>query len=689
MAQGNLTPLQITAAAGLLNNTGLKSVPSSITTNVAAFDATSLIALWLSALSYYKAQSFKTTSTLDSFLSMGSTTCPALGNSIPAAPVGTYTNLINEYLPGNNDQSALDSSGLADLVEQTAAAYLGNGDIGRFCQGFMAIQGYISTTNQFINAAQNSTTYLGPTFDGMDNLVTNSIAQINTDLPAFAADLRNQGKLTNFNNLNQYGTPAALLQQITAVAGGLTLAVNAALLGTGLTTTDIKNLTTNNVQSLLNPRGLTPVEFDMLQQQAYQGFGDIRDADLDEVLSILEISTPNLVSLADLLDPIKVFPNSYATMQTPTTYGTVPVYLGNTISPGLDSAVNASLPSASGCDQLGKIIPPAQATANKAIQVALQNISNIANSSPEALATAIDGSVRKPWNINDTYLANDIVAAANTIAATPDLATLAPTTVFYQAQDDVPAGTDITDTNYWLPTTLGGVNTMTGLPLIEAQTTPVSSSATNYFSNSIATGTGPNGTITTCDVLGTAVDHANLAAQLAAATSAINSLDGLGALNTLKTTYTNMASAASDSAMIGYISTANSDISSIASNPAYTTYVTALNTAWNTIAASLNKERGYQVQAAVDYFNLQSGEKVSTYGFSQSLQQYGESLDCCGPRTFITSIADTTTSTGQAIVGSLREGENKARLAEAQLQQNYNPSTEPEVAPVPCVTPVN
>jgi len=180
-----LTPLQLTAAASMLGNTGLRGFPAALQTAITTFNATTVIANFIAAVNFYKSQSFATSSTLTSLLSIGSTVCPALGNSIPASPVGTYTYLNSEYLVNYLDPvdgSTIDPSGFSNLIEQTCAAYLGNGDYGRFSQGFIAVQGYIASTNQYINSAVNANQFLGPTFTNMDSLTTAGISSVNSDL---------------------------------------------------------------------------------------------------------------------------------------------------------------------------------------------------------------------------------------------------------------------------------------------------------------------------------------------------------------------------------------------------------------------------------------------------------------------------------------------------------------------------
>ena len=671
-----VTPLQLTAAASLLANTGFQGFPSALKTAIDTFNTTTVIANFIAAVNFYKAQSFATPSTLTSLLSIGSTTCPALGNSIPAGETYLNSEYLVNYL-GTIDGSTIDPSGFSNLIEQTCAAFLGNGDYGRFSQGFMGVQGYIASVNNFINSAVNANQYLGPTFSGMSSLTTANIAGINTDLETFGIDLAKQGNLWNLGNLDLYGTPAGLIQQLSALTGIRNQAVPAlqsALISVGLTTDNIRDLVTDNRVGLNNPNGLTPNEFDKLQKTAYDALTLVSGDNLAQILDILDVTTPNITSLEQLLDPTKTFPLSYLTMQTPSPNGAVPIFGTNgAVNSSIAPVINSYLPTSTGCDELGKIIPPADAVANKAIEVSFKQINNVANATLPELAETVLGYVDNPWSVTQEYLPNEVVSSGQ------------PIPTYYRAMDDVPAGIDINNTAYWEPTTLGGLNTMAGLPLIQAQTTAVDPSVPNYFSTNVATGTGPNGTITTYDVLGLALDADNFAARLNTATTAINSLQGAGSLNTLNTAYTNILLAANDAAVITQINNANAAIAALSANPNYTT----LNTAWTYIANLMDLSAKYTTEAGIDYFLLIPGDKNSVYAFVQNLPVYGQLTANGDAAEFLEALANTTTLGGQAVIGAMREGRNQQRLNESGLYNTNQIPSNPEVDPIPVILPVN
>ena len=226
---------------------------------------------------------------------------------------------------------------------------------------------------------------------------------------------------------------------------------------------------------------------------------------------------------------------------------------------------------------------------------------------------------------------------------------------------------------------------MAGLPLIEAQTTAVDSSVTNYYAKTVATGTGPNGTITTYDVLGLALDSDDFATRLSTATSAINTLQGAGLLNTLNTAYTSILLAANDAAVITQINNANAAIAALSANPNYAT----LNTAWTYIANLMNLSAKYTTEAGIDYFLLIPGDKNSVYAFVQNLPVYGRLTANGDAAEFLEALSDTATLGGQAVIGAMREGRNQERLNASGLYNTTQIPSNPEVDPIPVILPVN
>lgn len=390
MTQGSISPLSLEAGAGLLNNIGI-GVGSALTANIAAYTSTATISKLL-AIQTLAAASSLTTATKNSLTTMGASTCPALGDSVPTA----YINTAYPIPPVSGAKLIPANVLLTTTVVNVASSYLGSGDVGKFCQAYFSSSGYISLVNPvIISAANANTNYLGPTFAGMDSLVTGDLAQVNLAYPTFGQDLEDLGFTLNLANLPAMGSPAGLLQALSIAGnmpGGTTPAVRDALLAVGLTPDEITDLVTDNQQSLFNPDGLAVNDFNALQKRAYPALCNVTGADLLQVLDILECVTPNITQMCELLNPVKILPNSYLSLTIPNPVGPIPLLVytpTGQINGPVDAIVNNGVLAPVGCDELAKIVPPANAVGSKAMLVALQQIKGIEGMTLPKLAAAL------------------------------------------------------------------------------------------------------------------------------------------------------------------------------------------------------------------------------------------------------------------------------------------------------------
>ena len=123
---------------------------------------------------------------------------------------------------------------------------------------------------------------------------------------------------------------------------------------------------------------------------AYPALCTIQDADLVDVLAILQVTTPNITSMCQLLDPVKIFPVSFASLTLPGPDGPILIY--NTtgeVNSVIEPIVNSGKLAPVGCDELAKIVPQDQAVGSKAIQIALQQVKNISNLTLPQLAAVL------------------------------------------------------------------------------------------------------------------------------------------------------------------------------------------------------------------------------------------------------------------------------------------------------------
>lgn len=300
------TPLQLIALAGINQNTAL-TVSPALTNSLSSWNAQTWVSQWKQAVklgaNVVANATVLSNTTLNVMTTIGSTTCPALGESFPANITGITANLAV-------------SPGVTGLVSTQAATVINQNDLSKFCQAFSSATGYVAGTNQTINVSKNSATFLGPTFSGMDSLTTGDISRMNQALPQFGEDLQKLGRVVDLEKLGDLGSPAQLLKNL--FAQGVLPAVSSALITEGIPNDVISSLTDNDF-----------VMPDNLQRLAYQAMTKITGEDLVQVLAVLGCTTMNILTMADLLNPVKIFPNSFRTMTTTTTVGIRGIYLDN------------------------------------------------------------------------------------------------------------------------------------------------------------------------------------------------------------------------------------------------------------------------------------------------------------------------------------------------------------------------
>ena len=618
MSQAPFSPVMLIANDGLLQNQGL-NISGNLSIAISAYESTVPVGDYLSILSSASANVGPdgnvgndqiSSSTFSSLQTLASSNFPAITDAVPNAYAGTL-------LIGNS------ASGFSGLVETQAQQILGNGDLSQFSQVYGISQSYIIQNNPYINSVKNSS-ILDSTFTSMNNLTTGSISDLNRTLPVFGADLVKLGITWDLTNLQFFGYPFALLYQLSK-AGGILPELQTRLINNGVSQSDISNI--QNGQEIAS-------NIDLL---IYQTMSQITGSTLDQIKTLLSVTTANIQTMADLLNPIKILPNSYLQLTTPlpTNPSTAPVttqlvsvYLPN-------SAVNSSLlPTYQADDYYGnlaKVIPLDQALANRAIATSLQQIKNIFALTLPQLAGAVTA-----------------------------------------------------------------IETNAGLTDINALTKPVPTGVATSLNSLLATGTGPNGTLTLFDFMGAAAGipytaEFNSCAGILNYMQTANALyyltdSSVGAypvmLDTLNGVYTVVVNpgppieititipgglpgagvyTSLDDAIGNILIPATGNIiANIVANNA--SNVTSLNSSFNTMAAQLNAEINNLALAQVNFGELTANSRSSVMSLGSNLHEIGKDIAPKGQAEFFTAIANTQNIYGQAIIASFREGRNIAAL---------------------------
>ncbi len=385
MANGVYTPLQIIAAQGMLANTGI-TVPSNLANAAANYDSIPAIASLLATLDLAGTYGLAN-ATITQIKTLGATNCAPLGASVPSA----YANTITPVQTAATIPATVDG-GFAQFVLDTADKYLGNGDNSKFVSIYTSVASYQSQTTQLIYSTVNAN-QVAKEFTTMNDLITGNVTRVTLAIPAFAADLARIGQAISLAKLDQMGTPAGLLQQISLAANivrGTLPSIETALREQGLNEDEIIRLCTPE-QSTLN---LSRSEFNNLQSRAYEALGAITGTNLLEILNILDVTIQGLTSLQDLLDPLRLFTTSWTCLTVPTPSGPELIYQSDgsvnfNITEFLNSIEFGPNNTATGCDELSKIVPVEQAIASVALSVSLSQITNVSNLTTAQLAQAL------------------------------------------------------------------------------------------------------------------------------------------------------------------------------------------------------------------------------------------------------------------------------------------------------------
>jgi hypothetical protein len=291
----SLTPLQLDAGDGLLQNQGI-GISANLTQAIASYTSTALIAPFLDTIAVGSTGNLLANTVIANLQTLASSTCSALSNSIPPAYVALGTQMTT-------------------AIQAQAAVDICGSNVSKLAQAVNQAEGYASQATTFINSAVNSQTYLGNTFTNMDNMITGSVTAVNTDPALFGEDLRRLGRLIDLANLDNFGSPLALMRQLYAVSAVIpTLSV--AFVEAGI-----------NADVVLNISNPTVSVVDSDQQLMYRVMTQVTGTDLAQILSVLAVTTQGIETMADLLNPLKLFPLSYQTLTVPTANGSTPVYI--------------------------------------------------------------------------------------------------------------------------------------------------------------------------------------------------------------------------------------------------------------------------------------------------------------------------------------------------------------------------
>lgn len=585
-----LTPIQLNAASGLLQNQGLIA-NANLTAAVASYAALPFVQAITSTISVAATSNTVANTTVIQLETLATNSVPALGDSAP------YSNI------------RLANTSFSGTITLNANVYLGAGDVSKFAQSWSTAQGYIAQTNEYITSAAKSQSYLGPTFTDMNSLTSGGVLDITTDPQMLGADLKKLGQLIEPADLENWGTPLALVRQLVNLTGIVPPPLQVAFVTLGIDQTIALNLDDPTVTVT-----------DQIQRTMWSALQGVRNDSLTQLLQILEVTTSNINTAADLLDPVKILPTSYQTLRCPTAVGFVPVYVNSSstnpillkqLPPYVLRATDQGWHMTS-IDRMSFMTSSELATANKAFAVCLLQLNNVVNSTLQELADAVI-AVEK---INQ--------------------------------------------------------------PLVNSQTNPVPDA--NFFASQMAPGgTGPGNTLVMCDVLGTPTGRFltdqfnNTVSNLTTINTTAITSDYQTMLATVTGGYGNNPTTIPsgspgagtygniDLAIQALIPIAQSDIATI--QTASANACANLNSLWHTMGNQIAREQTLQALANIVPASQPANNQQSVMSFAESLPESGLDTYPGGERYYLTAVANTAILAGQSIIAAMTEGRNDVALS--------------------------
>ena len=573
---------------------------------------------------------------------------PSVNNLLTTATGGS--GVLNDALKYAGDWSA----------ETLGGSFAGiggaiTGDAKKFGTILNTAQSYVTNANQMINAATNSTA-LGTTFTNLNNIVSGSLSGVNLDFGGFGDEIAKLGNTVSLSNLDNLGSPGQLLSNLSeqGTLGPMYSKLAEITVDPRVAQTLVPNLT--NITSGSNIKlGDLGIDFNVIAQQGanlspaiqsqlFEAFDSLDLTEVAQVKSILGNSQDIITNGSDLLDPKKLFPNSFETLTAPLRTASVgfrAIYENNT------GSVNPQFEPLG--QNLKGVLPDDLAVANGALARSLQQVKNIGQTSTADLGTALSSL--------ETLKDLDLLENQSTY---------------------------VTDAvrNYWLEQY--GVD----------------------GSNNVTLATGNTGQLQLSDVIGFAAGYNSAApltknAQLLAELASAGALTGItgsqGVYDTIEEfcagtfgptatggspaweviitagylgagTYTGATSdeAFEDAWVNGIVPAIKTVLASFTSN------TTALEIMTNSERWNQQLAREYLNQTRIDNADL-SAVRASddvAINLALTLPNLGTDTSEGGAAEILERVVDFSSLGGQATIAAMREGRNLQRLADANIQQD-------------------
>lgn len=266
---------------------------------------------------------------------------------------GVFNGLGNSLL-GEQAGSIFENVAMTEAIKGVSEELLG-ADISVYLSHVAQANSWTAGRNAIITSAIIDTAEYALQYGtSIDSQVTAKLSNVNKALPTFSNELAATGSILNFEDLNSLGNPVQLLKNLSIQAGGLAL-LEPALLAQGIeptrltnvleSTTDVNSLANLTIKDALGESGIVNVSEETLISESanggptlgglvlsgastgtagsgtkglgsaiYDALGTIKGTSLSTFQSIMGSNVQGVTTAQDLLDPSKLFPESYPSL---------------------------------------------------------------------------------------------------------------------------------------------------------------------------------------------------------------------------------------------------------------------------------------------------------------------------------------------------------------------------------------
>jgi hypothetical protein len=232
------------------------------------------------------------------------------------------------------------------------------------------------------------------------------------------------------------------------------------------------------------------------------------------------------------------------------------------------------------------------------------------------------------------------------------------------------------------------LQTLKDLPLIKDFTTPITGATKDFYLDTLAIGSGPNGTVLISDLLGAATGPESIESMIVVNTILSAQLAN-GTLSNLAAVYSNMKKSvngtfgppsgpivipsgpgagsysSADAAIGALLSQAQSAINSAASAMGGDT--DTLNAAFDQLATATVSEKEFQIKAGIQIDDLTENAQTPVLALILSVPSLGTTIESGQASQYFESVLDKDSVEGQALIAAMREGQNSLTLDAAGI----------------------